>query len=330
VDGDHGDLVWRATIEGMAATPLGLIDSLAATQDGVVSRAQLRELGVSRHQVRDAVRARRWRLVGHAVVVHRGQLTRQARWWVAVFHLGPGSMLAAWTAAEAAGLTGFTVDAVHVVVPRGHRIRALPWMRVHESRRLHADDRRQGTPLPQVRAARAVLDLASWSTKTRVGLAALAAAVQQGIVTVDQLRAELAVAGRITRARLIEKTLHDIEGGAQALSEIDFAVLCRRYGLPEPVRQVRRIDASGRTRYLDVWFRRADGRVVHVEIDGAVHLTPLNWWDDMDRQTDLAIAEDALVVRIASPAIYVDPADVARRVARALQVDPPQLRRHAA
>ena len=126
--------------------------------------------------------------------------------------------------------------------------------------------------------------------------------------------------------RLIAKTLDDIEGGSHALSEIDFAALCRRFGLPRPIRQAKRRDTSGRTRYLDAWFRRADGRVVHVEIDGAVHLSPLNWWDDMDRQTDLAIREDALVVRVASVSMYVDPLAVARRLAHALQVDPPQLR----
>jgi hypothetical protein len=310
----------------MARTPYESVENLARDQAGVVSRTQLRELGVSRFQVRDAVRARRWRLLGQVVVTHRGPLPTVARWWVAVLHLGPGALLAAWTAAEAAGLAGFTVEAVHVVVARGHRIRALPWMKVHESRRLHPEDLRAGPLLPQVRPARAVLDMASWSTTSRKGLAALAAAVQQRIVTVDQLRAELAVAGRIRRVRLIAKTIDDIEGGSHALSEIDFAALCRRYGLPRPIRQAKRTDASGRTRYLDVWFRRADGRVVHVEIDGAVHLTPLNWWDDMDRQTDLAIREDALVVRIASVSMYVDPLAVARRCARALQVDPPQLR----
>lgn len=38
----------------------------------------------------------------------------------------------------------------------------------------------------------------------------------------------------------------------------------------------------------------------------------------MDRQTDLAIAEDALVVRVAAAALRADPAAFARRLARAL------------
>ena len=60
--------------------------------------------------------------------------------------------------------------------------------------------------------------------------------------------------------------------------------------------------------------------MVHLEIDGSVHLNVDVWWEDMDRQTDLAIAEDALVVRIAAAALRSDPFDVAKRLSRALGV----------
>jgi hypothetical protein len=309
----------------MPDVPHDAVDRLAADQAGVLSRRQLADLGVTRHQIRDAVRARKWRLLGQVVVVHRGQLGPAARQWAAVLHLGPGAALAAWTAAEAGGLRGFPREAVHVIVPRGHRIRSLPWMKVHESRRLHEGDVRPAG-LPTVGLARAVIDMAAWATTSRGACAALAAAVQQRLTTVDHLRTELQVAGRINRRGLIAATLNDIEGGSHALDEIDLVKLCRRYGLPKPERQRKRKDSSGRVRYLDAWLRRADGRIVHVEIDGAVHLTALNWWDDMDRQTDLAIAEDALVVRLASVSIRIDPRSAAQRLARALHLDPPQLR----
>jgi hypothetical protein len=309
----------------MPHVPHDAVDRLAAQQAGVLSRRQLADLGVTRHQIRDAVRARRWRLLGQVVVVHRGPLVGDARVWTAVLHLGPGAALAAWTAAEAAGLSGFSREAVHVIVPRGHRIRALPWMKVHESRRLREGDVRP-TGLPTVGVARAVIDMAAWGATSRGACAALAAVVQQRLTTVEQLRTELEAAGRINRRRLIAATLADIDGGSQALDEIDLVRLCRRYGLPTPQRQSKRKDSKGRVRYLDAWLRRADGRIVHVEVDGAVHLTALNWWDDMDRQTDLAIAEDALVVRLASVSLRIDQRGAALRIARALHLDPPQLR----
>ena len=74
--------------------------------------------------------------------------------------------------------------------------------------------------------------------------------------------------------------LDDIEQGAHALSEIDFARLCRRNGLPEPTRQSVRPDSSGRVRYLDVEWSTRTGRVLVVEVDGALHLRPTRWWSD--------------------------------------------------
>ena len=55
--------------------------------------------------------------------------------------------------------------------------------------------------------------------------------------------------------------------GARSLGELDFAVLCRRYGLPEPDRQVVRRGPWGRV-YLDAGWDRPR---LAVEIDGAGH-----------------------------------------------------------
>jgi hypothetical protein len=40
----------------------------------------------------------------------------------------------------------------------------------------------------------------------------------------------------------------------------------------------------------DASWRRGDGRLVAVEVDGAIHLAPTQWWDDQLRQNDLALA----------------------------------------
>jgi hypothetical protein len=304
----------------MASIPHRAIDDLAHGQGGVVSRPQLSALGVQPASIAWAVRARRWRLVGRAVVVHRGELTRDARWWVAVIHAGPGALLCAWTAAEAQGLQRFERETVHVVVTRGHRMRALPWMKVHVSRRLKPEDLHPALALPQVRVARALIDMATWSSTPRKACAVLAAGVQQRLVTVQQLRDELDRAGKIRYHRLLGPVLHDIEGGSQALSELDLVRVCRTYGLPAPYQQGVRRDSKGRRRYLDAWWRRHDGRIVHAEVDGSAHVDVEHWWDDMDRQTDLAIADDALVVRLAAAALRAEPYEAARRIARALDI----------
>src|SRR6201999_296286 len=101
--------------------------------------------------------------------------------------------------------------------------------------------------------------------------------------------------------------LDDIAQGSQALSDIDFAKLCRRFKLPEPERQAVRREPGGRRRYLDASWRRRDGRLVVVEVDGALHLAPRNWWDDQLRQNELSLA-DALVLRFPSVVVRTEPA----------------------
>ena len=109
---------------------------------------------------------------------------------------------------------------------------------VHESRRHLADDvvRRTGHP-PVHRPARAVVDAAAWGPSDRAAAGVLTAAVQQRLVTPAGVRAELDRAGRVRRAGLVRQLLEDVAGGVEALSELDFALLCRRAGLPEPKRQ---------------------------------------------------------------------------------------------
>jgi hypothetical protein len=146
------------------------------------------------------------------------------------------------------------------------------------------------------------------------------AVAQQRLASVQDLRRALDSAGAVRHRRLLLGTLADVEGGAQALSEVDLGRLCRRYGIPEPERQVARRDSAGRRRYLDGYWVRADGRAVHLEVDGGVHLAVDRWWDDQARQTDLALAEDALVVRVPSVLLHTDPGRVAAQLRLALQL----------
>lgn len=131
--------------------------------------------------------------------------------------------------------------------------------------------------------------------------------------------AELAGAGQIRHRRLIAAALTDIGGGAQAVSEIDFLRFCRRHGFPQPELQRMRRDASGRRRYLDATFQRRDGRLVRVEIDGALHLLARTYWDDMSRGNDLVIAGET-VLRFPSCVIYADDPNAVAQLRRALDL----------
>ena len=106
-------------------------------------------------------------------------------------------------------------------------------------------------------------------------------------------------APRLRHRHALLVALDDIDQGAHALSEIDFARLCRRNGLPEPRRQAIRKDRFGRRRYLDAEWTTRSGELLVVEVDGALHLIVQNWWDDLIRQNEIVLG-DRRVLRFAS------------------------------
>lgn len=256
----------------------------AATQAGVVSRRQLKRLGVSRWQVRAEIRAGRWRAHGrHTVVVHTAELTREALWWRAVFETGGGAALAGATALEAAGMNGYD-DPVTVVVRKSKRHHKPRGVTVHETRRLLDGDVVE-SGIPRLRVAVAAVLGALWAKTDRQAALLLVMAVNQRLTTTAQLSEVLARVRRDKRRRLLIAVVADIADGVRSMGELDFARLCRRYGLPEPNRQAIRKGPRGRI-YLDVYWDRW-GLVV--EIEGMHHDAPENAVPDALRQNSISI-----------------------------------------
>jgi very-short-patch-repair endonuclease len=123
----------------------------------------------------------------------------------------------------------------------------------------------------------------------------------------------------LPRGALIRATVADIAGGAQALSELDFCRLTRRYRLPEPSRQVLRRDSAGRARWLDAYWEHA--RLV-AEVDGLWHMDAAAWWADMRRDNDLTLS-GYQVLRFPAFAVRDHPDLVARQIADALRLGAP-------
>lgn len=142
--------------------------------------------------------------------------------------------------------------------------------------------------------------------------------MQQRLTTPDALLVALEAAGRIRRRRLMVAVVADAAGGVGALSEMDFALLCRQASLPEPHRQQPRQDGEGRWRYLDVIWTRRDGRGVHVEVDGRGHMEVEVWEEDLLRANDIAIADGAIVLRVPATVVRTEAHRVMVQVRRAL------------
>jgi len=243
---------------------------------------------------------------------------------VAVLAGGRLCALAARTAAGRAGLVGWPAHKVEVLIPRGTTYPRLSLVdvKVHESRRFAAESLHPSVWPPRVRIERALIDAAVWSTRPRSACGILAAGVQQRLTTADRLLDELERAGQVRFKRLLRSALLDIGGGAQAVSEIDFGRFCRRNGLPTPSRQVVRCEPNGRRRYLDATLVGPTGRVVRVEIDGALHLVVQTYWNDMYRDNEVSIARE-IQVRLPSYVVYADDAQALDQLRRALELSGP-------
>ena len=285
-------------------------------QCGVVTIASaVRWLG--RAVVRWRLERGRWQQPCRGVVVTRsGPLSPDEMLWVVVLGAGTGAVLGGMSAARLDGLTGFDDGRVHVVVPASRQVEAnlSDAAVVHRSRLLGPADVHPVRRPPRTRTPRSILDAASWMRTENGTRAVLAAGVQQRLVRAEHLAAALARRGPVPRRALIRVTLADIAGGSQALSELDFCRLTRRFGLPEPRRQALRKDKHGRVRWLDVCWERA--RLV-VEVDGLWHMDATAWWADMRRDNELTLS-GYRVLRFPAFAVRDHPEEVAAQIADAL------------
>jgi very-short-patch-repair endonuclease len=276
------------------------LDWLLFEQSGVLTWAQAVAL-LSASKVRHLVGSGRWRRVSRGVLLAQtGPLTDEQHRWVAVLAAGEGAVLAGLAAARAGGLRGrwrSDVIAVLVCYPRcpPDLLRRLPLglpaMRVRRTRQLPDEDRQRGRP-DRTSMARSIVDATQWARTDDEARSILVAACQQGRVGPAEVRRVLSRMPKAHRRTLIVQTLADVEGGAEALSEIDLTRLCRRHRLPAPALQQRRVDASGRVRYVDAYWREWR---LQVEVDGSHHMDAREWAADLRRQNDIWVAGERIL-----------------------------------
>ena len=284
-------------------------------QDGVLTvPSAVRYLG--RSAVRWRLASGRWRLVGTRVLVAQsGPLTEKQRLWASVLAAGDGAVLAGLTAARLDGLAGFEDRRTYLLIPSSrHMIRPLPGAVVHRSRLLGPADVHPTRLPPRTRLGRSLVDAAAWAATDRLACAILAAGVQQRLIRASDRIRVVEHCPRVRRRALMGATLADVAGGAEALSELDFCDLVRRFGLPEPDRQFERLDGEGR-RWLDAVWEWA--RLV-AEIDGRWHMDARAWWADMQRDNELTI-DGYRVLRFPAFVVRDTSRVVAAQIARALR-----------
>lgn len=282
---------------------------VAAPYDGIAHRRDLRAVGITREDVRTEVRAGRWLVLGKHTVVIRQAWSTRAAWFHALWETGSGAVLDGVAALHASGLTGFQHHEIDVALPTNNRR--------HKADRTHIRHYRTMPPtvgggVPRVRPEIAALNAAQWALTDRMAALILCLVVGQGLVLHEHLLETFARLQRCRRRAFLTTALKDICAGAASLGELDFARLCREYGLPPPSRQVLRTLPTGRA-YLDV---RWDDINLVVEIDGGHHTQALAPLADALRQNEIVLTNDR-VLRIPLLGLRLDEEAFMGQVVRA-------------
>lgn len=284
----------------------------AARQHGVVSRRQLLQAGVSR-------RALEYRLErGRIQLLHRGVYRvgpvsgRFGREKAALLACGRDSVLSHGSAAAVWEIVPAPPAEwpVEVTGPRGLQGPGTG-VRLHRVHRLPPDERAHRYHLELTSPARTLLDLAPGSAPSTLERA-LARAIRQELVTVDELAEVLARHPRCPGRVLLQGVLTATADPALTRSEAEarFLALVDRGGLPRP-----RANVLLRGVEVDFLWR---GAGLVVEVDGFVyHRGRAAFERDRDRDAVL-LAAGLRVLRVTWRQLVREPEKVLVRLAQAL------------
>jgi hypothetical protein len=251
-------------------------EALVVRQRGVVSRQQLRDLGLSDTMIARWLRTRRLhRLHRQVFAIGHTALSIEARLWAALLYAGTGAVLSHTTAAWIWSLIDTEPTCIHLSVC-GRRS-SLPDVRIHHSRRVEGVEHRGFRVTP---VSRTLLDLAS-SVTLRQLRRALAEADYGGLLDLGEIGSVLGKGRRGSRSLRAALRSH-LPQLAKTLSVLEerFLDLCQQAGIatPEVNGQV------GRMRVDALWREHR----LAVELDGAA--AHASWAQiKRDRQREIAL-----------------------------------------
>ena len=262
--------------------PDAALAAVAARQHGVVSRAQLLALGLTKDAIRRRVERKRLQRV-HARVYAVGHtaLTVDSRRMAAMLACGRGALLSHRAAGALQALLPSSPRFDVTVEGGGARSRA--GLAVHRSRRIDDEDRDAVRGIPVTSVARTIVDLAEVLDRERLAKAINEAEIRRSFDLTAIERVMARVPGRTGRHRLSQvlSAYRSDPHFTRSEAERRFLDLCKRHGLPAPA-----MNTWVAGHEVDAYW--ADVRVA-VELDGArAHLTHEAFQRDRKRDRDLA------------------------------------------
>lgn len=286
-----------------------------APQHGIVTRAQLRRLGLGEKAIDYRVRSGRLiRLYRGVYAVGHLPPSPHARAIAAVLACGHDAALSHQAAATLWGLAARWPTALDVTAATAHRHAGV---RVHRSRRITAADVTTHFGIAVTTPARTLVDLADVLDDRSFKRAVNDARVKR-LVTLAGIRD---VVSRAPNRRAVTRLRPFVERGGRptrSVMEDEFLTLVERYGLRPP--HVNEVVAGHEVDML--W--RAEKLIV--ELDSRQHHDHGQAFEvDRERDAEL-LAAGFRVVRVTWPRLTRSPGREAQRLARLLGDPPPHPR----
>jgi very-short-patch-repair endonuclease len=201
-------------------------------QWGVVSRAQLLELGLSPPAIATWRRRRRLQVVHRGVyAVGHSALRAEGHRLAAVLACGPGAVLSHRSAAAHWGLLRTDQTRIDVTAPRGRH--GAPGIRLHRSRCLDARDTTHHQGIPITTVSRTLLDLAATARPSELERA-LAQTERLHLYDHRAVQATIARANGHRGTHVLKHATSRAPKWTKNEWEAEFLQLIRKAGLPEP------------------------------------------------------------------------------------------------
>lgn len=292
--------------------------TVAADQDGMISRRQLLDLGLTRAQAAADVDNGRWQRIHPGVyATFTGPLTAVQAVWAALLHAGPGSAACCSTALWLSGVIDRRPEILHISIREARRVRPLPDVRLHRRRSLNRSD----LPVhPVARPPRLRVEEALIDECARLGeddaVALVLRAIQRGSTTAGRLGGALSMRAIAPRRSLIREVIAEAQVGVTSPLEMRYRRRVEApHGLPIGARNRPESDERGRRRFRDVEYTRWG---LIVELDGREAHPAHEAFRDMRRDNDTVLSGRA-TLRFGWRDVVGEPCVAAGQVALALR-----------
>jgi Transcriptional regulator, AbiEi antitoxin len=297
-----------------ATTMTGVIEELLERQDGVLTRSQALEAGLTPAAIKARLASGRWqRLRTGVYAAFSGPVPRTSELWAAVLAAGPNAVLSHESAAEVVGLAD-RPPAIHLTVPGHRKVKRVAGIVIHRSSRVERARHPVLRP-PQTRIEETVIDLTQTAPSLQDAYGVVTRAVNARLTTAERLLSALDERPKLRWRRLLRQALGDVAAGCRSVLELAYLRdVERAHRLPPGHRQYPVARAGGRL-YIDVRYR---GFGTRVELDGRAAHPAHARFRDLDRDNAAVEAGDR-ALRYGTPDVTSRPCAVARQVANVLR-----------